>query len=228
MSFTRLIVAALVLTAPAALADSIQYTLNATAVMKINSEQGDNNFSGQYVNSPEAPYLLDYPSACCVASISLQNASVIVPAGSVIDSAFVSITVPTGPFYGSGYVFADGGQFGEDDPSLPSVAPTFSTTGTSEVSLDGFSVTTLAMVEGEEVSSQFQDLSLDYYGRIESAFLNPGSNWGGYIDGVGQVDVPYTVSLDVTYSPVPEPSTLALFGTGILGLAGMARRKFVA
>jgi PEP-CTERM motif len=25
----------------------------------------------------------------------------------------------------------------------------------------------------------------------------------------------------------PEPSTLALFGTGILGLAGAARRKFL-
>jgi hypothetical protein len=30
-----------------------------------------------------------------------------------------------------------------------------------------------------------------------------------------------------TTSAVPEPSTLALFGTGILGLAGMARRKFL-
>lgn len=29
-------------------------------------------------------------------------------------------------------------------------------------------------------------------------------------------------------SPVPEPSTLALFGSGILGLAGAARRKFVS
>jgi hypothetical protein len=28
-------------------------------------------------------------------------------------------------------------------------------------------------------------------------------------------------------SVAPEPSTLALFGTGILGLAGMARRKFL-
>ncbi len=29
-------------------------------------------------------------------------------------------------------------------------------------------------------------------------------------------------------SPVPEPASLALFGTGILGLAGVAKRKFLA
>jgi PEP-CTERM motif-containing protein len=29
-------------------------------------------------------------------------------------------------------------------------------------------------------------------------------------------------------SPVPEPTSLALFGTGILGLAGVAKRKFLA
>jgi PEP-CTERM motif len=32
----------------------------------------------------------------------------------------------------------------------------------------------------------------------------------------------------VAAAATPEPSTLALFGTGILGLAGMARRKFLA
>jgi hypothetical protein len=29
-------------------------------------------------------------------------------------------------------------------------------------------------------------------------------------------------------SPVPEPSSLALLGSGILGMAGMLRRKFLA
>jgi opacity protein-like surface antigen len=35
----------------------------------------------------------------------------------------------------------------------------------------------------------------------------------------------FTAALAPSTSPVPEPSTLALFGTGVLGLAGAARRK---
>jgi hypothetical protein len=55
----------------------------------------------------------------------------------------------------------------------------------------------------------------------------PGVNWDGYIGESGQGDIPYTVALDVTYSPVSEPSTFVLLGTGILFLAGAGCRKFL-
>jgi hypothetical protein len=36
-----------------------------------------------------------------------------------------------------------------------------------------------------------------------------------------------TWGIDVSANPTPEPSTLVMFGTGLLGLAGMLRRKFM-
>jgi hypothetical protein len=59
-----------------------------------------------------------------------------------------------------------------------------------------------------------------------------GATWttsGGNIStnqvtsGGGNVEVIYTYSNTIT----PEPGTLTLFGTGLLGLAGMLRRKFM-
>jgi len=31
---------------------------------------------------------------------------------------------------------------------------------------------------------------------------------------------------DIHLEPVPEPGTLALFGSGLIGMAGVLRRKF--
>ncbi len=73
--------------------------------------------------------------------------------------------------------------------------------------------------------------SLSAFGNVSTPITTPlspptsdiflwkdiGTQPGGLLSGFGQS---YTVD-----TPVPEPGTLALFGTGLLGIAGLLRRK---
>ncbi len=76
------------------------------------------------------------------------------------------------------------------------------------------------------------------------AFANPGTSPLGFSDTanspmLGGADYPYSLtqeiiishesggatSVDVALNPVPEPATMVLLGSGLLGIAGVSRRK---
>ena len=104
------------------------------------------------------------------------------------------------------------------------------------------SFTGLADVTGASVQNpslftiNFTSTSVTFTSQNSIAFS--GGNFIGFftIDSTASLgSITYTAetanegiltgSIEGPAAPTPEPSTLALFGTGILGLAGVARRK---
>jgi hypothetical protein len=108
---------------------------------------------------------------------------------------------------------------------------------------DGVDTLTNANVTGEEffsISTNASGEITNWYIVVSDSIVGPaiytqddldgvaadtGENYG--LTGVGQNrDDPGTWT-ETSSSVAPEPSTLALLGTGVLGLAGIVRRRFL-
>jgi PEP-CTERM motif len=109
---------------------------------------------------------------------------------------------------GSGLCFT-GGTIAVNDTSNSAFSGTFSFSGTLTVSTDTvkgktYTVDTITITPGNPVIAGFDFVILGSSGAIQK------------------------VSGDVTVSSIPEPGTLGLLGTGLVGLAGIARKKLKA
>ena len=71
---------------------------------------------------------------------------------------------------------------------------------------------------GSEDYSCWATVGVSFPGTAESAIFTGTANYIAFSD--------VTLGNSVPQSPVPEPSSLLMFGSGVLGLAGALRRKF--
>jgi hypothetical protein len=238
--------AVLIAVAPTALADSFQFSINSSVTESIENTNND-NYMGIYQT-------LGWGTGGSVrtddhnpANSPISNISFSVPTGNIISSAELYLIFPS-PWGTGPAEYLDYTTFGisPPDPSNPiHIAPTLNSGGVSvvidSILVNGnprygrtengsliFDLSNLLTIDGNNgFSSNLQNLRLLGEGQI-SIQVSGGYNWAGYIGGSGHVDLPYTLEASGTYSPVPEPSSIVLLGTGALGLAGVAHRRLLS
>lgn len=226
--------------APVALADSIQFTVN-SSVHVFGGSPGD-SWWGIYSTPPDAygttPIVhVSVPFGYAQGSTTFPNVSFFLPAGSVITSATMELIYPS-IFVGTASVAIAQGLGPSGDFTGPHIPPTFNYPATISFYIEDVftSIGTLPpgvfpntpTINGNEISTGTWNLLFLGVGDIAGTVDTQGYNWAGYITGEGQADIPYSVQVDVDYTPVPEPPGFVLLGTAVLGLVGVACRKFTA
>ncbi len=140
-----------------------------------------------------------------------------VPPGAPLGTLVVQVPPECGYYCGqSGFVMV---TF-----TLPSSFSAPFLTGAGNVDDGGY-----AFLNGNTISAQLSEFGNTAFSTNTAAYFLPGVNTLVVSDsnsGGGPSAVVFFA--DVTYSTgtTPEPSTLLTFGSGILGLAGLARKRF--
>lgn len=230
--------------APAALADNIQITINSS--VQVTGGSPNANYWGEYKTLADALGTQSQVNAnvpFASSDTTFSNVSFFLPVGSVITSATMNLILSTTPIVGTGSVSVAPETLSPPDldPHGLHMAPTFNDPATSfftiqEVLLQpvgdsavfaGNFFPNSPIISGNEISTGTWDLTFEVEGQIIGTVNTPGYNWDGYIEGVGQIDIPYSVQVDVDYTITPEPPSFVLLGTAMTGLVGIVRRKWL-
>lgn len=123
--------------------------------------------------------------------------------------------------------YATVGFAGYNTSSLIACSPSISCAPGDKSSFSGF-------LDGTVYSNVSVDFGLNLYGQSGGNFSGPGS-WSAMVDPTVQIDPTflannpgYSLIIDpnpTTTSSVPEPGNLLLLSTGMIGLAGVVRRR---
>jgi hypothetical protein len=223
--------------APAAFADSIQFTLNSTVHVSGISE-GDSHWA-IYETKEDAYGTIATVNLAFFATgtTTVPNLSFFLPAGSVVTSATMTVIALSTIGTGTVAIAPEGIPPPDLNPDSVHIPPTFNTPAVANFSENEVSsydiypymgVPTTPIINGNEISTGTLDLSFSEYVGLVGTVATPGYNWAGYIGGSAQGDIPFSVQVDVDYTPVPEPSCFVLVGTSMLGFVGATRRKFTS